>query len=129
MENMEPIINSLLCTPDRMRMLLDDEPWLFFTLDVAHALSRSEDEAVRYIELCHDRLINVHISRFDHGKAHLSLGRHASMARVMECLKDYRYDGSLTLEIEDLNFNRPLSAEEKIAVLTQDRAFMQECME
>jgi len=129
MENMEPIVNSLLCTPDRMRMLLDDEPWLFFTLDVAHALTQSEDEAIRYIELCHDRLINVHISRFDHGRAHFSLGRHASMARVMECLKDYRYNGCLTLEIEDLNFDRPQSAEEKIAVLTQDCAFMRECME
>ncbi|MDP2796873.1 MAG: sugar phosphate isomerase/epimerase family protein [Methanoregula sp.] len=128
MENMEPIVNSLLCTPDRMRMLLNDEPWLFFTLDVAHALSQSEDVAIRYIELCHDRLINVHISRFGHGKAHLSLERHASMARIMECLKNYRYDGCLTLEIEDLNFNRPLSAEEKIAVLTRDCAFMKECM-
>jgi sugar phosphate isomerase/epimerase len=129
MENMEPVVNSLLCSADRMRTLLDDEPWLFFTLDVAHALSRSEDEAIRYIELCHDRMVNVHISRFDHGKAHLSLERHSSMARIMECLKDYRYDGCLTLEIEDLHFHRSLSAEEKIAVLAQDCAFMQECME
>lgn len=128
MENMEPIVNSLLCTPERMRTLLDDEPWMFFTLDVAHALSRSENEAIRYIELCHDRLINVHISRFDHGKAHFSLNRYASMAHVMECLKDHRYDGCLTLEIEDLNFDRPLSAEEKIVVLSEDCAFMQECM-
>jgi len=128
MENMEPIVNSLLCTPERMRMLLDDEPWLFFTLDVAHALSRSEGEALRYIELCHDRMINVHISRFDHGKAHFPLDRHASMARIMGCLKDYRYDGGLTLEIEDLNFDRPLSAEEKITVLARDCTFMKECM-
>lgn len=129
MENMEPSVNSLLCTPERMRTLLDDEPWLFFTLDVAHALSKSADEVIRYIELCHDRLINVHISRFDHGKAHFPLDRNASMARVMECLKDYRYDGCLTLEIEDLNFDCPLPAEEKIAVLTRDCAFMKECME
>lgn len=129
MENMKPAVNSLLCTPDRMRELLDNEPWLFLTLDVAHAHSRSEDEIVRYIELCHDRLVNVHISRFDHGKAHFLLDRHASMTRVMECLKDYRYEGCLTLEIEDLNFDRPYSAEEKIAVLTRDCAFMKECME
>jgi sugar phosphate isomerase/epimerase len=129
MENMEPTVNSLLCTPDRMRQLLDDEPWLFFTLDVAHAFSRSETEAIRYIELCHDRLANVHISRFDHGRAHFSLDRDPSMARVMECLKDHRYDGCLTLEIEDLNFDRPFSAEEKIEVLARDCAFMWECME
>ena len=129
MENMEPSVNSLLCTTDRMRTLLDEEPWLFFTLDVAHAFSKSEDEAIRYIELCHDRLINVHISRFDRGKAHFPLDRHASMARVMECLKDLRYDGCLTLEIEDLNFERLLSAEEKIAILSEDCIFMRECME
>ena len=129
MENMEISVNSLLCTPERMRTLLDEEPWLFFTLDVAHAFSHSEDEVIRYIELCHDHLINVHISRFDHGKAHFPLDRHASMARVMECLKDYRYEGCLTLEIEDLNFRRPLSAEEKIAILSEDCTFMRDCME
>jgi len=128
MENMEPIVNSLLCTPDRMRTLLDNEPWLFFTLDVAHAQSKSEDEAIRYIELCHDRLVNVHISRFDHGKAHFPLDRHESMALVMECLKNYHFDGSLTLEIEDLNFNRPYTADEKIAVLARDCVFMKEAV-
>ena len=128
MENMEPIVNSMLCTPERMREVLDDEPWLFFTLDVAHAAARSEEEAIRYIELCHDRLINVHISRFDHGRAHFPLDRYATMAQVMECLNDHGYDGCLTLEIEDLNFGHPLSAEEKIAVLARDCAFMRECM-
>jgi sugar phosphate isomerase/epimerase len=128
MENMEPIVNSLLCTPGRMRELLDEEPWLFFTLDVAHAMAKSEDEVFRYIELCHDRLINVHISRFDHGKAHFPLDRSPSMERVMECLKDCHYDGSLTLEIEDLNLG-PLTSDEKIALLARDCAFMRECME
>ncbi|MCK9590533.1 MAG: sugar phosphate isomerase/epimerase [Methanoregula sp.] len=129
MENMEPVVNSLLCTPERMRVLLDEEPWLFFTLDVAHAMAKSEDEVIRYIELCHDRLINVHISRFDRGKAHFPLDRSASMEKVMESLKDHHYNGSLTLEIEDLNLDRSLSAEEKVALLARDCVFMQECME
>jgi sugar phosphate isomerase/epimerase len=128
MENMEPIVNSLLCTPDRMRSLLDDEPWLFFTLDVAHAMAKSEEETIRYIELCNDRLINVHISRFEKGKAHFPLDRYPSMKRVMESLKDHHYNGSLTLEIEDLNLDRTLTAEEKVALLSRDYAFMQECM-
>jgi sugar phosphate isomerase/epimerase len=129
MENMEPVVNSLLCTPERMRSLLDEEPWLFFTLDVAHAMAKSDDEVIRYIELCHDRLINVHISRFDRGKAHFPLDRSASMEKVMESLKDHNYNGSLTLEIEDLNLDRTLSAEEKVALLSRDCVFMQECME
>ncbi len=129
MENMEPIVNSVLCTPERMRSLLDEEPWLFFTLDVAHALSKSDGEVIQYIELCHDRLVNVHISRFDHGKAHFPLNRHNSMVNVMECLKDHHYKGSLTLEIEDLNLDHPLSAEEKIELLARDCVFMRESME
>jgi sugar phosphate isomerase/epimerase len=129
MENMEPIVNSLLCTPERMRSLLDEEPWLFFTLDVAHAMSKSVDEPVRYIELCSDRLINVHISRFNNGKAHFPLDRHASMAKVMESLREHHFKGSLTLEIEDLNLPHPLSHEEKIVLLSRECAFMRECMD
>jgi sugar phosphate isomerase/epimerase len=129
MENMEPIVNSLLCTPERMRTLLDEEPWLFFTLDVAHALAKSEDEPVRYIELCYDRLANVHISRAEGKTLHLPLDRDPVMATVMESLKDQRYDDSLTLEIEDLNFKHPLTADEKIKLLARDCAFMHECMD
>lgn len=129
MENMEPAINSLLCTPERMRELLDAEPWLYFTLDVSHALAKSEEEPLRYIELCHDRLANVHLSRADGKTLHLPLDRNPVMATVMKALRDHRYGGSLTLEIEDLNFGRPLSSDEKIAVLSRDCAFMHECME
>jgi len=129
MENMEPIVNSLLCTPERMRSLLDEEPWLFFTLDVAHAMAKSADEPARYIELCSDRLINVHLSRFYNGKAHYPLDRDTSMATVMESLKENHFKGSLTLEIEDLNLPRPLTYEEKIALLARDCTFMRECMD
>ena len=38
------------------------------------------------------------------------------MEKVMESLKDHHYDGSLTLEIEDLNLDRLLTAEEKVAL-------------
>ena len=129
MENMEPIVNSLLCTPERMRSLLDDEPWLFFTLDVAHAMATSENEAIRYIELCHDRLVNVHISRKAGKTLHHPLDESPLMATVMQVLKDVKYSGPLTLEIDDLNFLYAHSAEEKIAVLARDRAFMRECMD
>lgn len=128
MENMEPAVNSFLCTPERVRQLLDDEPWLFFTLDVSHALAKSEEEPLRYIELCHDRLANVHLSRKEGKTLHLPLDQRPLMATVMHALKDAGYGGPLTLEIDDLNFPHLLSAEEKIAVLSRDRAFMHECM-
>jgi sugar phosphate isomerase/epimerase len=128
MENMEPAVNSFLCTPERIRELLDDEPWLFFTLDTSHALAKSDEEPFRYIELCHDRLANVHLSRKEGKTLHLPVDRSPEMAGIMEALCDAGYTGPLTLEIDDLNFPRVLSVEEKIAVLARDREFMQECM-
>ncbi len=128
MENMEPAVNSLFCTPERVRQVLDDEPWLFFTLDVSHALAGSDEEPLRYIEICHDRLANVHISRREGKTLHLPLDSNPLMATIMHSLTDAGYTGPLTLEIDDLNFKNPLSAEEKIAVLSRDREFMRECM-
>jgi sugar phosphate isomerase/epimerase len=128
MENMEPAVNSFLCTPERVWQLLDDEPWLWFTLDVAHAQAKSDDEPLNYIDLCGDRLANVHISRKDGNRLHMPLDRDPVMARVMKALHEIGYSGPLTLEIDDLNSSGPLSAEEKIAILARDRSFMQECM-
>jgi sugar phosphate isomerase/epimerase len=128
MENMEPAVNSLLCTPERMRSLLDEEPWLSFTLDTSHALVTSADEPFRYIELCHDRLVNVHISRIQGKTLHLALDRDPLMASIMTSLQDHHFNGSLTLEIDDLTFSRTHSAEEKIALLARDCEFMRECM-
>jgi sugar phosphate isomerase/epimerase len=128
MENMEPAVNSFLCTPERVRELLDNEPWLSFTLDTSHALAKSDEEPLRYIELCHDRLANVHLSRKEGKTLHLPLDRNPHMARVMHALKDAGYAGPLTLEIDDLNFPHPLTADEKIAILASDRAFMYESM-
>jgi sugar phosphate isomerase/epimerase len=128
MENMEPAVNSFLCSPERVRQLLDDEPWLFFTLDISHALAASDEVPFRYIELCHDRLANVHISRKDGKTLHHPLDRSPLMADIMHALKDAGYTGPLTLEIDDLNFPHTLTAEEKIAVLSRDREFMLGCM-
>jgi sugar phosphate isomerase/epimerase len=129
MENMEPAVNSFLCTPERVRQLLDEEPWLFFTLDTSHSLVKSPDEPGRYIGLCHDRLANVHISRVEGKTQHLPLDRSPVMAGILASLKDHGYNGCLTLEIDDLNFGKPLSSEEKVSLLARDCAFMHECME
>ena len=72
---MEPAINSLICTPERMREVLDAEPWLMFTLDTSHALAASEETVLQYIDLCADRLANVHISCAGNGQLHLPLDR------------------------------------------------------
>jgi sugar phosphate isomerase/epimerase len=127
-ENMEPTVNSLLFTPERMREVLDAEPWLKFTFDTAHALATSEETVLQYIDLCGDRLANVHISRAESRILHLPLDRSPVIARIIEALCDHHYRGGLMLEIDDLNYPRPLTADEKIAILSRDRAFMKECL-
>ena len=124
MENMEPAVNSLLCTPQRVRELLDGEPWLSFTLDISHALAGRPEDCGDYIRLCGDRLANVHLSRADGKVLHLPLDNSPAMAGVIDAILDSGYNGPLTLEIDDLNFGRPLTAREKIGVLAGERDFI-----
>ena len=124
MENMEPVVNSLLCTPRGMRELLDREPWLSFTLDVSHALAGRPGDLDNYIRLCGNRLANVHLSRVDGKRVHLPLDNSPVMAGIVSALADAGYTGPLALEIDDLNFANTLSAQEKISILGADRAFI-----
>lgn len=123
-ENMEEKVNHLLCTPVSMRALLDREPWLSFTLDVSHAMGTSMASVLEYIELCGDRLVNVHLSRSEGGVMHLPMQGHPDAGRVLEALADQKYRGNLTLEIEDLRFARPLSTGEKVAMLNEEQRFI-----
>jgi len=127
-ENMEPKVNSLLCTPEGMREVLDANPWLHFTLDVSHAMSAATGEVCRYIDLCADRLANVHLSVMQNGRMHLPVRGNREAAAVVRALLDTGYGGCLTLEIEDLNFAHPLSLEEKIGVLEGERTFLEDCL-
>jgi sugar phosphate isomerase/epimerase len=126
MENMERKVNSLLCTPEDVRDLLDREPWLSFTLDVSHAMGTSPEEVHTYIDLCHERLANVHISRAENGRMHLPPGGSPDSAAVLRHLDETGYTGPLTLEMEDMNFAHDLTSEEKIVVLMEQLAFMKE---
>ena len=125
-ENMELSVNSLLCTPDAVRELLDKEKWLFFTLDVSHAMGVSLDEVIRYIDLCHDRLVNIHLSRANGKSMHLPVEGSPEIVTVLHALMDYGYQGNLTLELEDRNFDHEYSSEEKCHLLMRELAFMKE---
>ena len=122
MENMEPAVNSLLCTPESVRELLDREPWLGFTLDVAHASGNGSEEVFRYIDLCGDRLANVHMSRANGEKMHFPIAGDGKSARVLGALEKAGYTGPITLEIEDRNFSGALTAQEKIDILSGEVA-------
>lgn len=124
MENMENRINALVCTPEDMRALLDREEWLSFTLDLSHAMADGPGVASRYIDLCGDRLVNVHVSAGRDGKMHLPPSGDPEVSGVLERLSLSAYRGHLTLEIEDLTLLRPLSYRQKIALLSHETGFM-----
>jgi sugar phosphate isomerase/epimerase len=123
-ENMERAVNSLLSRPSEVRELLDREPWLSFTLDVSHAMALSLEEVTDYIELCGDRLANIHLSRSEDGKTHLPLDGSSRARAVLHALRDAGYSGALTLEIEDRNFDHDLSLEEKVGLLSREADFI-----
>ncbi|MDD3620974.1 MAG: sugar phosphate isomerase/epimerase [Methanofollis sp.] len=127
-ENMEPKVNSLLCTPEGVHEILDAHPWLWFTLDVAHAMTVSEEEIARYLEICGDRIANVHLSVAAGGRRHLPVAGRPEACEVVRALRGAGYRGPLTLEIEDQVFAHPLSLEEKIMVLREERRYVTWCL-
>jgi sugar phosphate isomerase/epimerase len=127
-ENMEKKVNSLLCVPETVREVLDREPWLSFTLDVSHAMGVSVEEVAAYIDLCGDRLVNVHLGRANGGTMHLPVDSSPEMVTIIRWLSDAGYKGVITFEIEDRTFNHDLSSEEKILLLAKQAAFVRESL-
>ncbi len=120
-ENLEPRVNALLSTAEDAAEVLEREPWLWFTLDIGHAMMASCDEVIRFIDLCIDRTVNVHVSALgENGRPHHPIHDDTSAARVLAELADRGYGGYLTLELEDMVFPRFLSSEEKIVLLMRE---------
>ena len=69
--------------------------------------------------------MNVHLSRADGKRLHLPLEGNPAMTRIIESLAGAGYTGPLTLEIDDLNFNHTLSAEEKVRILAAEKEFIE----
>lgn len=127
-ENMEKKINSLCSSPDSVREVLDNQPWLSFTLDVSHAMGVSLGEVFSYIDLCGDRLVNVHLGRAGSGKMHLPIDGNNEIREVLDHLGSTGYRGVITFEIEDMNLGHELSSEEKITFLQKQAAFVRSCI-
>jgi sugar phosphate isomerase/epimerase len=127
-ENMEKKINSLFSTPESVRELLDREPWLSFTLDVSHALGEGPDVVTSYIDLCADRMVNVHLGRANDGKMHLPVEGSLEIEAVLHQLADAGYDGTISFEIEDMHFPHQLSSEEKVIFLRKQADFVRDCL-
>ncbi|WP_292392712.1 sugar phosphate isomerase/epimerase family protein [Methanoculleus sp. UBA303] len=120
-ENLEPRVNALLYTAEDAAEVLEREPWLWFTLDMGHAMITSCDEVLRFIDLCIERMANVHVSALGgNGRPHHPIHNDPSATRVLAELADRGYDGYLTLELEDMVFPEALSSEEKVVLLVRE---------
>lgn len=126
-ENMEKKINSLFSTPESVRELLDREPWLSFTLDVSHALGSGAGEVFSYIDLCSDRMENVHLGMAKDGMMHLPVAGSPEIETVLHHLADAGYDGTISFEIEDMHFQNAFSSEEKVIFLRKQADFVRDC--
>jgi sugar phosphate isomerase/epimerase len=127
-ENMEKKINSLFSSPDEIRELLDREPWLSFTLDVSHAMGSGMEEVFSYIDLCADRMVNVHLGRAERGRMHLPVAGSHEIEAILRCLADSGFDSTISFEIEDMNLTHDLTSEEKIIFLRKQADFVRECL-
>jgi sugar phosphate isomerase/epimerase len=129
MENMEPKVNALMSRPGEIRELLDREPWLAFTLDVSHAMSISVEEALLYVDLCGDRLVNVHLSvPGPAGSNHCLPSTSPEIFPFIRYIVDRGYSGVMTLEIEDRNFPGQFTSREKIEVIRRECSFIRDIL-
>ncbi|MDH7593231.1 MAG: sugar phosphate isomerase/epimerase family protein [Methanomicrobiales archaeon] len=129
MENMEAELNAFFSTPVEVAELLEREPWLHFTLDVAHALHRKEGDPAAFIDLCAHRLENVHLSGRVHGVPHVPPSLDPRTWGILTMLRERGYNGSITLEIEDQAFIHELSGEERVVLLMQELAFARDLLQ
>ncbi|WP_048150837.1 sugar phosphate isomerase/epimerase family protein [Methanolacinia paynteri] len=124
LENMPPKINSLFSEPKQMEDILEQEEWLYFTFDIAHAITNDNTKAMEFINSAFDRIINIHISRNSGVKNHFPLDNDPFIGEIMGDLSERGYDGFLTLELEDLNLDRTATAEEKISIVKKDVSYI-----
>ncbi len=119
LENLEPAPWNICADPEEMNQFLGELP-LGMTLDISHAMPPLS-RAVDFIDALGDRILNVHVSATKNGVRHLPPSD-GSVDEVLTALRDARYKGPLTLELDDKKFPRTLSKADKVRVLrTEDR--------
>ncbi len=117
LENMPPAVNAHITTAPEMREVLDEYSWLYFTFDYAHA--QAAGNPFSFIELCSDRMINIHASLGRAGKMHSPLAGTTEGDALKEVLEKIGYQRRVTYEFEDLNFGE-LTLADKTDILTKE---------
>jgi len=124
LENMPPRINSLFSEAKQMKDLLDHEEWLYFTFDIAHAMTEDNTAAYEFLELLDDRIVNIHISRNSGTINHFPLDNDPVIGDILRNISETGYDGYLTLELEDLNLGKNITSDEKISIVKKDITYI-----
>jgi len=128
-ENMGPAVNALLTLPDEIVRLLDTRPWLWFTLDVAHAQVLGDEVIQAFIDDADGRIVNIHLSSGNGKEMHRPVSSDLNDKRALEIIADSSYNGLITLEINDLTLPSPLNYHEKVDLLSGQielvRSFLQ----
>jgi len=125
LENRMPGVSSMCSTPGEMKEVLSKFPGLFFTFDVTHAFIHSPETAMSFISELGDNIINVHVGAPHDGKQHYPSHRNKSMEAVLRALQSSGYDGDLTIEIDDKAYSEPMTREDKVRELTEERKYLE----
>ncbi len=125
LENSMSGISNMCSKPDEMKAVLCKFPGLFFTFDVVHAFIVSSENAMSFIKKLGDKIINVHVGAPHDGKLHYPSHRKKKMDKVLRALRDSGYDGDLTIEIDDKVYSKPMSREEKVRELREERKYLE----
>ena len=90
---------------------------LYFTFDISHALAnageKATDDAIKYIDMYFDKIVNVHAGGSGSGRVHLPVSQSPAAREVLKYLADCGYKRHITLEIDDLNLGKTLTLNEK----------------
>ncbi|EHP83734.1 sugar phosphate isomerase/epimerase family protein [Methanotorris formicicus] len=121
LENMPKLINYLCYSVEEIKQIIGKYK-MGLTLDFAHA----KENAEKFVEELHEYVRNAHVSGVCDGREHFPLrNSQIDFSIPIKKLIDYGYDGSLVIEVNDLNYNRELSKEEKISELIKEIEYLE----
>ncbi len=123
-ENMEPTVNALLTTPQEVMHILDERSWLYFTFDYAHAIGSGDDVVFSFLENAYEQIVNIHLSGRKAGPLHGPVKGDHDVQSFLTDLTAMKYNGLLTLEINDLVLPGILSYHEKLSLLREEITWM-----
>ncbi|HEY9205996.1 MAG TPA: sugar phosphate isomerase/epimerase [Candidatus Methanoperedens sp.] len=125
LENSMPEIQNMCYAPAEMKEVLERVTGLFFTFDVVHAFIVSPENALSFVRELGDKIINVHVGAPHDGRPHFPSHLNKNMEKVLQALRDAGYKGDLTIEIDDKVYSMPMSREEKIRELREERKYLE----